>query len=917
VSGVQTHELRLKINAGAAESGSKKFKTAIESIKRAVAGLERSTDGAFKNLRQGMQASPGRGAETALKGTANAAKQAEQAAQRLSVSVKNSMVTASGQAQRLRDQFEAMGNVSGLKRVEAALAKLQARAKAAGSSTELGAAKADYRATVAGLQAEAKARSEAASAAVKQATASENLRKRHDEMFAVSKRYEASLAEIAQLERAGALTAEKAAAARARAAQQLQAGAVATGKYGQALKVSQFHVANFNNVIDDMGGRARRFDMRQVAMQLSQVGQQGSVTGNYLQALMVQLPDLALGLGPVGIAAGAVAGVLGTTLVGAMTKTSEESDKMKNKVHALSEALDSLEGNTQASAAQIEAHLKAAFGSVSNDVQALIEDLRAAEFSLISRKMQQEVEKATTELNRLGGAFEVYWANFLNPGSVESGYLKQTQELIMQSGVAYGEFQKLDAAVKAVFTAKDVNTFVANLSEARGIAEEIGGPVGTQIAEALLKAAQDGGVLNRVLGDASGSADTLATELSEGAIQVLKLNEIDMSDGLSDATKQAAELAANLNISLTAAYNLKNLQDSKTYSGRGGDPRQFENGYTPPSLATTTPRGGGGGSASVRDALTRTTNAMREQALAQTALRDGRYQSEEAARLWARAMLEGNGTLDAQTQAALANIDALALRNETLRSAPEDFAQDIASGVEGSLAGAIQSGLNGGNAVQNFAVSMRNHITNALAKSLATKITSGLGLDTLFNAGGVTAAAQMQAGIVAGSSQGAALMAQAIATGSAAGGAGGGVAGMLGGGGGGGFWSTAISVVGGLFGFDEGVANTSHPGAWQKLPHYAEGTANTSSGIPAVLHPNEAVVPLSRGRKIPVDMGEGSQGGVSVGDIVTNVTVEGDASTDSSIEMAQIVGETVDGRIRTILAEERAYGGTLNPRGGW
>jgi len=121
----------------------------------------------------------------------------------------------------------------------------------------------------------------------------------------------------------------------------------------------------------------------------------------------------------------------------------------------------------------------------------------------------------------------------------------------MQSGVAYGEFQKLDAAVKAVFTAKDVNTFVANLSEARGIAEEIGGPVGTQIAEALLKAAQDGGVLNRVLGDASGSADTLATELSEGAIQVLKLNEIDMSDGLSDATKQAAELAANLNISLT------------------------------------------------------------------------------------------------------------------------------------------------------------------------------------------------------------------------------------------------------------------------------------------------------------------------------------------------------------------------------
>lgn len=39
------------------------------------------------------------------------------------------------------------------------------------------------------------------------------------------------------------------------------------------------------------------------------------------------------------------------------------------------------------------------------------------------------------------------------------------------------------------------------------------------------------------------------------------------------------------------------------------------------------------------------------------------------------------------------------------------------------------------------------------------------------------------------------------------------------------------------------------------VPHFAEGTANTS-GIPAILHDNEAVVPLSKGRKIPVEMDE-------------------------------------------------------------
>ncbi|MBS3648869.1 tape measure protein [Pseudaminobacter sp. 19-2017] len=40
-------------------------------------------------------------------------------------------------------------------------------------------------------------------------------------------------------------------------------------------------------------------------------------------------------------------------------------------------------------------------------------------------------------------------------------------------------------------------------------------------------------------------------------------------------------------------------------------------------------------------------------------------------------------------------------------------------------------------------------------------------------------------------------------------------------------------------------------------PHYSEGTPNTSGGMPAILHDNEAVIPLTRGRKVPVEMNEG------------------------------------------------------------
>lgn len=95
-----------------------------------------------------------------------------------------------------------------------------------------------------------------------------------------------------------------------------------------------------------------------------------------------------------------------------------------------------------------------------------------------------------------------------------------------------------------------------------------------------------------------------------------------------------------------------------------------------------------------------------------------------------------------------------------------------------------------------------------------------------------------------------------------------GMAGGMGGGSGG--FGGILSGVMGLFGgFSEGGLSTSPVGpkysapmsAFAGAPHYAEGTANTSGGIPAVLHDNEAVIPLSRGRKVPVEMkGAGNQG---------------------------------------------------------
>lgn len=114
------------------------------------------------------------------------------------------------------------------------------------------------------------------------------------------------------------------------------------------------------------------------------------------------------------------------------------------------------------------------------------------------------------------------------------------------------------------------------------------------------------------------------------------------------------------------------------------------------------------------------------------------------------------------------------------------------------------------------------------------------------------------------------------------GGAGKGIGGLLGsvlGGGSGGGGGTSplddLSLLTDLGIFKEGgYSNTPVStgrmalSAFFNAPHYAEGTANTSGGTPAVLHDNEAVIPLSRGRKVPVELTNG--GSNANGTVINN-----------------------------------------------
>ena len=62
----------------------------------------------------------------------------------------------------------------------------------------------------------------------------------------------------------------------------------------------------------------------------------------------------------------------------------------------------------------------------------------------------------------------------------------------------------------------------------------------------------------------------LKDEIGEAAFEAIRLADVDIAKGVSTAAKEAAKLAANLNISLLAAMNLQNLRDFKGDRETGG-----------------------------------------------------------------------------------------------------------------------------------------------------------------------------------------------------------------------------------------------------------------------------------------------------------------------------------------------------------
>ena len=130
-------------------------------------------------------------------------------------------------------------------------------------------------------------------------------------------------------------------------------------------------------------------------------------------------------------------------------------------------------------------------------------------------------------------------------------------------------------------------------------------------------------------------------------------------------------------------------------------------------------------------------------------------------------------------------------------------------------------------------------------------------------------------------------------------------------GGGGGF------SIGALFGlpFEKGGL------VQDKVAAYSMGgiAKGPLSGYPAVLHGNEAVVPLPDGKSIPVSMQGMPGAGATQNNVTVNVSIdnEGNAqsSTSADSDQASNLGNLVAVAVQKELQNQKRSGGILSPHG--
>lgn len=310
--------------------------------------------------------------------------------------------------------------------------------------------------------------------------------------------------------------------------QQVKAELQGIGQAGAtSLQRTSVEVDRLNRSFSTMG--AGNGGLRSAAMQLSQVGQQAMATGNFVQALSIQLPDLLLGFGTFGIAAGVAAGAL-LPLIANMVSTGDQAVTLDDALARARDAVSGLEAATNNFTAEGLEQVIERYGRLNDEILTLLE-----------RQAQVARNEATAAMQTLGDSVR---------GDLSGWFGRETTGIADLLGVERS-VRQVDNFGNAIRTINPVITEfqdrLAQIEAAEGFENQAdavsrmltflsdAGASGTELFSQLVEAevsirtaAQQTANLEGLMNEAAGAAGRFAST--------------DLASGVAAAADQAARL---------------------------------------------------------------------------------------------------------------------------------------------------------------------------------------------------------------------------------------------------------------------------------------------------------------------------------------------------------------------------------------
>jgi len=279
--------------------------------------------------------------------------------------------------------------------------------------------------------------------------------------------------------------------------------------------------------------------LRNVSMQLSQVAQQGAASGDYLRALSMQLPDLALGFGTVGIAIGAAGAVLGP-FVADLVRGGEEARDLDDVVGDLSDTVDSYAAAAE-QARRPTSDLREEYGELADEAERLFK----AQLQLERLELASTITEAQAALRDMFGSVADVPEEYARAYATA---VREIEELDRPRLNAQGIDIRSDAELRAA------NERIAAL---RNIVDRVR-PAIAQIKEQLDVTDEAAGDLLATLVRFSEASSLDEQYAALERFQGLYLSAVESAGGLTDETRETANA---IDAALEALFNLRQVQE--------------------------------------------------------------------------------------------------------------------------------------------------------------------------------------------------------------------------------------------------------------------------------------------------------------------------------------------------------------------